>query len=1101
MGSLDWMGQTSQPVQQLFAGDFGAAGRQTADLVGRVANTIIPFGDPIPRFVSKADFTSPSELVGLEDAPWYAKLPVDIAGDVVTSPLSAMSFGGSGAAAKVAKGAAGSIARGRGASIVSKLTGEIGQSAIDAVQAAAPTRAAAVAREAGLVGTTAAERLVTPLSQTAKDYLVVAARRQKSLDNLRRAGGVLKGTEDYQELMELNKLLKVGAGNATDVANAKIRLDDALKLANETKAEMDVMLSRVSQEGVEDVAAGAGIRNVTNEIPTILEGEMNAVGRRALTKGGEEAQATMRSLRDAIGQDFSKENIRSVLRRPEYEKMFDQGGISFAGKQIVTPEAIGKLASKVGSFVPSGVKETLSPALQKLSSAGSIAKSALGWDFSDNAQKAIKYAGIAEGSAVARRSLGRAAEVAKGLNKTEDTLLSQVFDNFAYKGGKPFALLDEATDMAFTTSDEVKNALLKRIEIIKFRGPAVTDVNLSNVDFTKIRDKILKTVDADVDDMREFMDTGVLPKDASDVGHGVYLRREMTGKQLGEYDELVNELTGTNSMKDRVLDSDKALLDFLQEQKGVSFERSFSKRLLGRASIQGPTVARAKIVKQLLLDSDAVLGESKPAVEKLIRLVGGQDENMAKWMQGITSSIPPRNASRLLNKANRIFKPAAVYGVGIPRFGSIMRNEIGGIWQAGSEIGIDAALARAKQAPQNLWDSVAAAGKKAFGWNMPSSENGKLLGYVDDVYERAASGELRNMAAVKAELVKRNPILVQALEDGIFDGFVSSERLLADIFKNPGLKKVGDFLDMSGSMFQHVESGLRFGQYRDLIAQGVGRKAAAQHIRDSFLDYSVSSLANRRLRDVIPFIQFTAQSIPQQAKFLANNPSVGVAISNLYDTKDLELPPYMQGRAAIGMGRDNEGNQAVASGAGLPVETLTSIPSLPNIFSVKDLRSSGRQVRTGLLSQTQPLFKTAFAAVSGRDPYFDTPFGSYDVAPQFAQALGADEHSEAARLYNTAVGTGLLQPLVSPIQELSRATDSRKTIPHRLLNQFTGLRIMSVDENQALRQKIEEILSDNPSVRRGQYLYSTDKDPKTVALLKALAEAKAKVKARKQGLE
>lgn len=100
---LQWIDRPGQVVRNVLRGDLGAAGRQAVDFLGDTADAFLP-GDLIGETTTRGDYLQFSDLVGGEDLPWYLKLPLDVAGGVVTDPLSLLTFGGSGAASAVARG-------------------------------------------------------------------------------------------------------------------------------------------------------------------------------------------------------------------------------------------------------------------------------------------------------------------------------------------------------------------------------------------------------------------------------------------------------------------------------------------------------------------------------------------------------------------------------------------------------------------------------------------------------------------------------------------------------------------------------------------------------------------------------------------------------------------------------------------------------------------------------------------------------------------------------------------------------------------------------------------------------------------------------------
>ena len=287
---------------------------------------------------------------------------------------------------------------------------------------------------------------------------------------------------------------------------------------------------------------------------------------------------------------------------------------------------------------------------------------------------------------------------------------------------------------------------------------------------------------------------------------------------------------------------------------------------------------------------------------------------------------------------------------------------------------------------------------------------------------------------------------------------------------------------------------MRYSVFEGLLNDGMKPAEAAKVVKDTFFSYKYNSVANRRARDIIPFFQFTAKAIPQTVKAMKEHPFLIPATRPLFsedDASENPLPAWMQKQISIPLGEGENGDPQYLTSLGLPVESLTAIPN-PSA----DVTEFGRQLRQGVVGASSPLIKSAYALTTGIDPYFGTKWGTFDKAPGLARALGADDHSKAAGLYNMAASTGLIQPITSPINTLSGLTDPRDSLGTSLLNTFTGAKIKSVDEQATLRQLLSDYLAGNPDVQGYQSFYQTSKDPENQALLKQLNEIKKAMKAR-----
>jgi hypothetical protein len=572
---------------------------------------------------------------------------------------------------------------------------------------------------------------------------------------------------------------------------------------------------------------------------------------------------------------------------------------------------------------------------------------------------------------------------------------------------------------------------------------------------------------------------------------------------------------GMQATKPRELHTGQDIADELAfggMARGTSLESDIGTVAANRAGQQANLVSRAALMKSLLgsnfkhiTDPDNIA-----EMEKILEHLPSVDPEGARLIEAAYKGIPARgNLMGALHKANAIFKPAAVAGVGIPRVGSIVKNTLGFPQQLAMQGEWKEAGKQLMRTPATLYE----AGKKTLGGyapglasKLPSTEIGKDGKAIEQAL--AASGGRADNVIKHLESQGRED-LADAMRYGAIDGFVSSE-VAQNSIRNSGFVKdalgkvgvgeagkarVGDILDAPGKGFQAAEQGGRLGSfksiYQDLIGRGVPRdeagRQAADRVNGSLYDYSTKTHANRAYRDLVPFGHFTSQASRQGAKFLTENPWAAVAASSAFGQND-KNPVYqsMEGKLNIPIGMDDTGHQSYITSLGLPLEALGNIPN-PSA----DLPDFGRQFEQDVIGASHPLVKTAYSVASNRDPYFGTDAGQYDkIAGHSAGAVG--------KAYNRLAGTGLIQPISGPIQQLGSLLDDKGSLPEDLIGLTTGARMVHVDEDQALRQQLEESLKRNPDVRSATSLYSESDDPETVDLLRQLTEAKARLKAKRK---
>ena len=287
---------------------------------------------------------------------------------------------------------------------------------------------------------------------------------------------------------------------------------------------------------------------------------------------------------------------------------------------------------------------------------------------------------------------------------------------------------------------------------------------------------------------------------------------------------------------------------------------------------------------------------------------------------------------------------------------------------------------------------------------------------------------------------------------------------------------------------------MRLGQYMDLRRGGVSADSAARAVSDMYLDYSVAGVADRTVRDIIPFAAFLTRTIPQQFGALSRYGAYRSGVASVYggERNDVTLPPWINEQANVPLGvNDADGNPIVAAGFGLPFESLNLIPSSATIPEL------ARAVRRSVVAQSSPVFKEAYAQISGRDPFFGSKTGSYDRTPQFLQWFGAEERSETGRTIQNLRRVGLtapLEPFIGQTDIIGRGARSAKEgdlkgVSNEVIRFFTGARLQSVNEKQAVVQQLRERIETDPRVEAGEFLYTRSADPATKALLDAFKRA------------
>lgn len=652
------------------------------------------------------------------------------------------------------------------------------------------------------------------------------------------------------------------------------------------------------------------------------------------------------------------------------------------------------------------------------------------------------------------------------MSEDELATVSDIMDNLRWQDGK----------VAGTLGEEGSSAL-DRIAL----HPGVTPENQG-----KIAEAVKHIVEIGQNQAERpniFTQNG-LPKE--------YLGRTWTGQTE---EQAINDVLGAgpseagaaNATKELSLKTPEQINDFMTKNPGMAFERNALTRMAKRAETQGRMAPKAEIGKSLVGDGFALADSaSRSEAEAAIRKLAKDDPESGKVLFDQFKGLAPRGAmASMLAKANVPFKRAAVAGFLIPKFGADVRNRLSGIVQSFSN---PASRGVTGGMVTRFVSDLAGSVSDAIGMKMGGD---KFRGILTDW--EAALGKSGGSADKAIEILRQTqPQAADLIQSGVLDGYSRAEDVLGAIKATGWKGKAKRASEFPQRIMRGLEDRMRLGMGLDLMDAGKSAGEAAQITGDSLYRYGTTSAANRTARDIIPFFQFTAKAIPQQAKLLAEKPGLATALSRAEDSAnnpDAPVYPYMQGKLNIPLGLDEQGNPQFVSGFGLPFEALNMIPDVSN-----GLGKIGRSLERDTVGASQPLLKTAFGAVSGEDPYFQSGFGSYGKIPLLGEA-GA-----AGRAYNVAAGTGLLQPLDSPLRLLNQAADDRHSAPVKALDLLTGANVVSVDPNRALQQQLQQELESDPTVQSHRSFYQQSKDPETQARIAAFNAAKQRAKEHAQAM-
>ena len=573
-----------------------------------------------------------------------------------------------------------------------------------------------------------------------------------------------------------------------------------------------------------------------------------------------------------------------------------------------------------------------------------------------------------------------------------------------------------------------------------------------------------------------------------------------------------------SAVKGRTIGHGQDLVDAMNSpaMKGVKLEADAGLNMARRAQQQGTLSGQAVIARDLLGDKFGPGGEyaslaspgTRKAVNDIIDNMEKQYPEQARLMRYSFNGLGQRSKfMQALNTMAAPFKRSAVYGILIPQAGHITRNILSHPFQYGFQGHGQLAVNQALRTPATVWHAMKIGLHKSFGWDMPYDALEGKMNAVEDALKNSQGSDLQAIAGLRAQ---GDEASAQALKWGVGQGFVSQEVMLDKLGKQGWTrrlmtsigvgKKLQDramnMMDAPEEAFRGEEQYARFGAFHDNYAKYTGQgmapdlagQKAAKDVSDSLYDYNAYTPGNRTLRTIIPFAAFQTNAIRQTAGAFARYPALATAVGNaMQQNPNNPEYPYMAGKTNVPIGLDEKGNPQYISQIGIPMEALNTIPNYSS-----GLRTFGDQAESNIVGSMNPLIKTAYEVLAGHDPFFKTPMGSYDKVPLLGHA-GA-----FGQAYNTLEGTGLIQPLTSPLTQLEHMTDDRHSLATRLLNTFTGANIVSVDPKVAEQQTLQKALSLDPNVTQYIRFQPTNGDTQAKGLINQMNKARSAVAAEKK---
>lgn len=1105
-----YLGRYAQVPINLLAGDVGGAFRQGADILGETVDAFVP-GDLIPQFTRPEDDKRISKMLGINESDRILAGGVDFIGETLLNPLTYLTGGTS---------AAGGAALKLGVPFT-KAAAEIPGSASALSKAAGAIKSGYEALPQGVrqgltdakVNVKSALGWLNPLDPNNKAILQAAEAAKTNIGQASAAGAkqALEGLTDpeaEQLFRVIGNYQRVGEGPGdlvtellpgSETLNAPYRLADELA-ARGPQGPVDIpdaplvnpswtIEKPIRTREYDPLSEQLGFipdTTLPEEMPLLLRKAQEAF---PLRNYGPREKTIIDPLSESLGakgvaqMPLEGDILESVTKTP-----------TNMGPLVFNPKYANEAAENIQSAFPRTLNE---PVVGARGQRVGMEKTPLNMA-AEKVERVPRERGIRTETDEFTGQVTRTPVIPR----EPPTMIpeSNIEALNALMGGMPAAL----NKVTAETAPRATAPMIKLEDQLAQWNARIDSLGKSAEETARLKDYAAKYLGYIHNDfVQKVKDVGALTQGIGDDVLTMipqdYVHRRFTSLAPEEDIKLAGQ---PSSIKSRVLKENQNLRDFLNSAEGkkVALDENLISGTAGLAGQAGRIAQRATIAKGLLgnkfvsLADDATRGE----VSNTIKAMEKTDPEAARLFQAAWEGPGEPNAvMRALDKANAIFKPAAVYGLVFPRVGGIMKNILSFPTQAALAGEGGAALAQLKRTPATIRNALQEGVHASFGFQIPKDELAKSIDLIDTAYKQSG-GRAKNASDFLRSQGRED--LAVAIESGVTSGFVSKEAIENSIRDSGWGRKIlsslgtdrakqdriFDIIDAPAKAFQGAEQYARLAMFTDFLKK-MPPQQAADKVNEILYDYSRLTGANRTLRTLIPFAAFQTNAIRQSAKFIGKNPAAGVALGNLSDSDPSAQYEWMSGQTNIPIGTSETGEAQYLTGLGLPTEALNSIPNISG-----GLPEIGHELRSNLLGSAHPLLKTGYSVLTGEDPRFGTAYGSYDKLP------GNIDAGAFGSVYNQLAGTGLIQPLTTPINQIGQLIDDRTSAGDKALSFLTGTRVVNVDEDRALRQRLQTFLENNPEVSTYQAFFQQNPDPETQALIQALKEIKARQKAKRE---
>jgi hypothetical protein len=265
----------------------------------------------------------------------------------------------------------------------------------------------------------------------------------------------------------------------------------------------------------------------------------------------------------------------------------------------------------------------------------------------------------------------------------------------------------------------------------------------------------------------------------------------------------------------------------------------------------------------------------------------------------------------------------------------------------------------------------------------------------------------------------------------------------------------------------NVEDFNRLSSFIGGVRKGLSPEEAGRVTSKSHINYGdLTDFEKKVMRRVVPFYTFMSRNLPLQLEHAITRPSrLTTQLRPLDQMRGGYTPDWISSGAAIPMGENPEnGTSRYVSQLGLPIEE--AFERLKFRDGKPDVLGTAMAYAAGL----NPYLKGPLEALSGKQ--FFSGRNLEDLRPSSAGSLGGALSDENAGLLTQIISNS---PATRFATSLDRAIDDRKSVPVKLLNMLTGVRVTDVDMNKTMaveaRDSLERLLQGRPHIAKYSKFY------------------------------